>query len=289
MQFRKVQVKKKSSGQRSRSLQLYDASRHVGRRLPLHVRKRKIRILLFVLISIAVITLILLLSWGSRHSRIKVEEVIVTGVRELPQRVVEAFATTILNDGSFKIFSRNNIFLYPRSKIEEEILEEFPRAMAAIVSLSSIKDPSVVVEIKEREPHSLWCRSTSNCFFLDETGFIFAPAEGVIISGGNIYTGGIVGENPIGNSFLPNHFVKISKLIEGVRDLAIHVKTINVLNDADFSIIDNNGMHLKVSFNQSYEEILSNLKAILGSSAIKDKEIDYIDLRFGNRVYYKFK
>jgi hypothetical protein len=289
MQFRKVQVKKKSSGQRSHSLQLYGAPRHVGRRLPLHVRKRKIRILLFVLISIAVITLILLLSWGSRHPRINVSEVSVTGVSELPQKVVEAFAEGVLNDGNFRIFSRNNIFLYPRSKIEKELSSEFPRVMTASVSLASIIDPSLVIKIKERESHSLWCRSDRDCFLLDNTGFIFANAEGETISSGNIFTGGLVGENPIGYSFLPNHYVKISKLIEGVRDLSINVKSINILNDTDFSIIDNDDMHLKVSFNQSIEEVLSNLKAILGSSAIKDRDIEYIDLRFGNRVYYKFK
>lgn len=247
------------------------------------------RILLLVLVSIAVVTLVLLLSWASRHPRINVSEVSVTGVRELPQRVVEAFAENILNNGSFKIFSRNNIFLYPRSKIEREILSEFPRAMAASVSLSSIKDPSVVVEIKEREPHSLWCRSERDCFFLDETGFIFSEAEGVTLGGGNIFTGGFVGDSPVGSVLLPNHFSRVTKLIESVRGLGINVKSLDILNDTDFSITDSEGMQLRVSFSQSNDEIVSNLKAILGSSAIKDKDIEYIDLRFGNRVYYKFK
>jgi len=248
------------------------------------------RILVFVLTLIALATLIGLLSWTSRHPAIAVDEVRVVGAKELSKNELEAFSESILHEKEGIIFSRENMFLYPKRRIEKEIVEAFPRAMTASVSLASFKDPSLVVNIEERVAFALWCNEENTCFFIDRSGFIFAEADGVSPqSGMPIFKGGIVGNNPIGVSFLPNHFTRIYLLINEVEHMGIDVADTRVVNDDDYEINDAHGMSLKVRFVQTNEEIISNLRAILGSSALQGGSVEYIDLRFGNRVYYKLR
>ena len=72
--------------------------------------------------------------------------------------------------------------------------------------------------------------------------------------------------------------------------VGIGVESLEVLNDKDFAIHSDDGAKLLVSFSQENDEIISNLKAVQGSKALREGEgeLEYIDLRFGNRVYYKF-
>ena len=58
-------------------------------------------------------------------------------------------------------------------------------------------------------------------------------------------------------------------------------------NDENYEIVGEDGMALRIKFAQTNEDVISNLRAIMGSSALREQDIEYIDLRFGNRVYYK--
>jgi len=232
-----------------------------------------------------------LLAWGSRHPIIAVSEVEVNGTKVLSKKAVKGVAEDALNEDKKGIFSRKNIFLYPRKQIESGVLKAFPRAMTASVSLSSIKDPFIVVAVEEREPHSLWCGSAIDCYFVDKTGFVFAEAEKEnALKEANVFTGGLIDKDPIGSLLLPNHFLEITKLVESIEAIGVEVVSVNVLNDNDFSIMDESGMELRMSFSQSNEDIISNLKAVLGSKALREGQggLEYIDLRFGKRVYYRF-
>ena len=62
-------------------------------------------------------------------------------------------------------------------------------------------------------------------------------------------------------------------------------------NETDISVPLADGYYIKASFGEDPSELTKNLALILSSDAIKGKidELEYIDLRFGNRVYYKFK
>ena len=287
MSSRKVQVKKGNS-RRSRSLHLSGA--HTSqKRVPLSVRKRKIRIIISVLIILALVLLTGFLAWGSRHPVIAVEEVEVSGTKALSHTEVEEAAEAILNSDEKNIFSRKNIFLYPKKRIQEEVLRAFPRAMTASVALSSFKEPILILNIEERTAVALWCNE-ENCFLVDESGFIFAEADGIsLLKGFYEFKGGVVENSPIGVTLLPNHFSQVLRLLNEIENLGVDIVSVDVQNDEDYNIIDADEMVLRVKFSQPNYEVISNLKAIMGSSALRDQEVEYIDLRFGKRVYYKFK
>ena len=64
-----------------------------------------------------------------------------------------------------------------------------------------------------------------------------------------------------------------------------------LLNKQDFSISLAEGFSIKVSFGQDGGAIVKNLQLVLSTGSLQGKrnELEYVDLRFGNRVYYKMK
>jgi uncharacterized protein YgiB involved in biofilm formation len=65
----------------------------------------------------------------------------------------------------------------------------------------------------------------------------------------------------------------------------------SVQNEQDFWVPLVAGYVVKVSYGEDANTVVANLQLVLSSDALKDKqnEIEYVDLRFGNKVYYKLK
>ena len=63
----------------------------------------------------------------------------------------------------------------------------------------------------------------------------------------------------------------------------------HVESSQDFWVYLERGYYLKASFGEDPSQLVRNLNLVLSSSALtgKQDQIEYIDLRFGDRVYYK--
>ena len=65
--------------------------------------------------------------------------------------------------------------IYPRAALKKELIEAFPTFSKVSISRSSLA--ALHVAVRERQPQALWCAGMFGCFLVDETGFVFAPAE----------------------------------------------------------------------------------------------------------------
>ena len=63
-------------------------------------------------------------------------------------------------------------------------------------------------------------------------------------------------------------------------------------NAKEYDMYLNNGVSLYLSASSSFEDSLNNLALFLSSSSTKQTSINkfsYIDLRYGNKIYYKLR
>jgi hypothetical protein len=64
-----------------------------------------------------------------------------------------------------------------------------------------------------------------------------------------------------------------------------------IQSDEDFTVPLAQGFSIDASFGQDAGQLVNNLQLILSSSALQGQEqnLEYVDLRFGDRVYFKLK
>ena len=287
---RKVAIKKVRSG-RGKRRRTFFFTRPPEVRSGMRLAQRRRRELLVVIVLVLLVGLFIFgtLAWLSHHTRFEIRGVRVDGTRELSAEQVEAHAFSLIFDGSFRFFSQAHVWLYPKDEIRQSLLGAFPRVQSVALS----REGHVVhISISERKPHALWCREQGDgdCYHLDKEGVIFAHAEGMTIENGHTFSGAVVG-NPIGARFLPSNFGRIEGLIHMLAQAGLMVERLRVLNDQDFEMRTGDGFVIRAGFVQENGQIVSNAQTAIASEALsmRKNELEYIDVRFENRVYFKFK
>ncbi|RJR12587.1 FtsQ-type POTRA domain-containing protein [Candidatus Parcubacteria bacterium] len=225
--------------------------------------------------------------------RLSISNVAIAGTEQVsPDSVKTHVESTILTD-TFSFFSKKNIFLYPRTQLEASIREQFPRILSVRVERESLLAQAITVTVQERQAYGRWCRDSS-CYLLDEKGYIFADegASSPSVSARYTFHGALANaDTPIGQTFLPDTFSDVAILLGALEKGGFFPQHILMEDGKDFTIQVARGYSIRASLESKPHNIVHNLELILSSDALRGKEgeLEYVDLRFGNRVYYKFK
>ena len=103
--------------------------------------------------------------------------------------------------------------------------------------------------------------------------------------------------DPIGYTFVGAHMPGIVALLQLLGQAGFTPTGATVESDQDFLVpltpsqAGGHGFYIKASFGEDPGSIVSNLQLVLSSDALagKESELQYVDLRFGDRVYYKLQ
>jgi len=267
----------------------YSQKRH----LRLAQRKRK-RMVIFAVSCTACLALATGgLSWLSYQSAFNITRIAVSGAKEISEENVVRTVRDVLEDDKWHVFSRSNILLYPKDEILSALEQEYPRARSFTVSRVSLLEGALSVRIEEREPYALWCRDKEHteCFILDETGLIYAPMPNPADAHLFVFRGGFADTpDPSAMVFLSGYFDYVKSVREIFASSSEPTEFV-VINEKDYEVLFASGMRIIASFRQLPARVKQNMETVLSSDTLrgKEKSIDYIDLRFGNRVYFKMR
>jgi hypothetical protein len=261
----------------------------IQRKPKLRTRRRKVRVILAFVAIIVGAGAVYGFGELTYLPKYSINEVSVEGAENISSRLVQAFVETKINDGNYHLISRGNIFLYPKEVIAKSVPGYFPRILSANISRDSMLAQAIKVRIEERKPFARWCADKMTCFEMDSSGFIFEPST-TSTSGEIVFIGELEGANPIGQVFLPEKFDGVFLLLSRLKEQGFSATSVLVESEQDFSISLAEFV-LRVSFGQDANTLVRNLQLVLSSELLDGKRgsIEYIDLRFGNRVYYKNK
>lgn len=255
-------------------------------RVRLATRRRRARVVGAVIACLVAVGGVFGASFLSYHERFVINDINVVGTQALSAAAVESAFGSQVNDGVRHFFARSNIFFYPYSELQQKLLEQFPLMQAVSFSRASMLSQAITISVHEREPKYLWCSST--CYFMDAQGFIFAPATNP--GGFLIFRGGLVnGEDPLGQTFMRGRLEKLATIVEELKSSGFPAEGASVENEQDISIPLSSGYYVKTTITAMPDELSKNLNLAISSDRLVGKleQLEYVDLRFGNRVYYK--
>ncbi len=264
-------------------------------RRSLRARRRRARLILAGCAVLLIAGAAWGVSWASYLPRFTIQTVSVSGTDQLSPALVSAFIQTKLYPGTHPFIAPNDMFRFDEEKLGKDIEAFFPRVKSASISRPSFFSTDLEVRITERQPFALWCASDETCYQMDDSGFLFAAgpqASSTPTLSHYIFWGGVASStNPVGSSFVPAHLPGILSFMKLLPQADLAPLGATIVSDEDFDVPVSQGFYLKASFGEDAGALLSNLQLVLSSDALQGREgdLEYIDLRFGDKVYYKLK
>lgn len=195
---------------------------------------------------------------------------------------------------NFFLFSSKNIFFLKAKKIQEALLERFPEITN--VNLKRKFPDRLVIEIEERRPVAIFCQGESEdsqkCFFIDREGLIFEEVSEENRSDYLVIKSVKPGLTLLGGMVLPREdLTRFLEIRDGLKDnLNIPLEHVFQANEEKLIAKTSQGWEIYFNLREDVAKQLMNLGLVLEKEIGPEKRgsLEYIDLRFGSRVFYKF-
>lgn len=251
-------------------------------------RRRRL-VILTVIRTLFAVALFLVMWQASYVPWMRVDSVAVSGIKALPrEKMVERVGEEV--SGAYAgIFSKRNIFLVPKRTIESALVREFPRIREVRLAADGMRGLSL--SVVEREPEAILCRAKkTECFFMDGDGFVFAEAPQLAGTSFVRYEAALA-DVPLGKYFMSSRggFSELHQFVQSLGSLALFPKVVSLTGNSYVitARVLTRDIRLVVGGTVSYEQSYRNLEAILQDPKFSLDSVASIDLRFGNKVFFR--
>lgn len=238
--------------------------------------------------AVAVYTLL----FSSLH---QIDEVRVTGARDIGEDRVETAVREFLSRKIFRLFPGDNYFLFSGSRLEDDLADRFPKSDSVRVEKSF--PHSIGVFITERDRIFLWC-SGGPCFLVDGNGCT-ADARFAEQEMNEPFLVRFVDESAVpvapGECSIPSGLPETVLLLErGLREkfgFTVHLPASTpsrVAGEIRFRVEE--GWEVRANAAVPPEKTFSALRAVLETEIPEERreKLRYIDLRTENKAFYSF-
>jgi cell division septal protein FtsQ len=232
----------------------------------------------------------LLLAAGATHLPfLQIRAVEVSGTQTLATTTLEAYALERIKGNYFFTFPRRNIFLYPKQEIAQGLVSEHPELEAVDVHAATFH--SIAIKVIERQPKAHWCAG-SDCYRMDQNGVVYAQAgDEPLVK----YHGSVEGEGWLPKQYLtPDEFEALFALVDALsqKPEVGHVRDVWVDGLGDAEAVFESGFILKFALSDAGGDVFDRLNLALTAEPFTTNppgNFEYLDLRFGDKLYYKLK
>ncbi len=256
----------------------------------------------FLIILVLVAAIILALA---NWSKLRINQVVVEGAQIVKSEEIVGETKTFLAGQALPLIPKNHLWWYPAGELQADLMTKFPR-LASVKTFAEWPGQISVV-VTEREPTLLYC-GLDRCTFIDQTGRAYAPAP--TFSPGVFLTWSASTTLPN----LPFDLTKGASVSRLIATQKIFNKVFGLLKlpewrvnkfeqtpDHDFvfwvepkTSSTTKAVKWRILINQETspfdlgENLHTALSSILETKKITNlPKLDYVDLRFGKKVFYK--
>lgn len=246
---------------------------------------RKIVIWLFFFISI-----IYGFFFWMNHDSLKISNLEIIGNKFVDSSVVENIYNEEVSGKYFFVISKNNFFFIPEEKIKDRI-EKILSVDSVILSKEGFN--KLKIEISEYKPVATYCVEDS-CYFVNDKGVLFLKTPEFYVEDLIEIEGALSVETDLlGQNYSdPETFKNILETINLLSAEDIKIAKVRTDDFETYHLETLAGTDIMIEKEDNPEEVIDNLKAALVQESIHDIQFDnieYFDLRFEDKVFYKLK
>jgi len=294
------------------------------RLLELKKRRRKAFLNKILISGFGLLVIFILLAYLSRLNSLNIAEVQIVGNKIVDTEAIRTIVDEQITGKYLWLFPKTNILFYPENNIKNELQNKFKRLKEVSLSIESNK--VLLVSLVEQEAKYIWCganlpveidspnmnNNNQKYYFLNEDGYIFDEAP---YFSGEVYfkfygltdVGHLDSERstsvdiPLGSYFSKQNFKQLISFRDILVSIGLKPIALYATPDGDIQILLSDktpaGSGPKIIFraDSNFQNVAENLEAALNTEPLQSKfknnysSLQYIDLRFGNKVYDKFQ
>jgi cell division septal protein FtsQ len=221
-----------------------------------------------------------------RADFLQVKNLAVIGTQEVSQTQIKIAVQNYLAGNKFFVIPKSNIFFINKNQLAGVLLSDFTRIEKVNIN-KQFFDKGIEFNISERSSDFLWCNS--ECYFMTKNGLVFQSQPTLASRDKIIFTGILQGDPLMKNFATSEQMQKYLKFIDAFKNAQIEIISINVESEDKATVKTNIG---DIIFNpQDSDIVISAQNAIVLVNNLKAKNpsirFNYIDTRFGNKMFYK--
>ncbi|MBT9175554.1 MAG: Cell division protein FtsQ [candidate division WS2 bacterium] len=276
------------------------SSARAGERLKKRRRSRRRHLLIALAVFLLIVSGALI--WGFWQSAVRISHIQIFGA----DQSFAAYATNAMQGSYLGMIPRDSTFFFPASRIRANILA----AHSDIAAVSIFRDglTGISIKINDRAPIARWCGSTldatrlnlgADCYLFDASGVIFAPAatSTQTINTFILYAPleGTRGGPPVASEIAPlRATIAQAEKLPAAFDFARQLDTLGspvthvVLRDDEVDDYLTSGTRITYVLGKEHTAFTALVSA-RDNLNLTDGSIEYIDLRFDGKVYFKRK
>jgi len=230
---------------------------------------------------------------------VRVATIDISGVESVTMAELREAVRNKLSGTYLFVIPKDSIFFYPKRTIEQSLIERFPELKSVAVRAENFD--TLAVAVAERSPQALWCgagASSTGCVLMDEGGVVYAPAADFSGDAYVQYFGTVtplLAGAPLATQYLTEkNYRELSALVVAIgetqKDDPIGQVVVDENNDVriyfwkDFLLI--------FSLNDNSADVYERFTLALTAEPFTTHalpDFEYLDLRFGDKLYYKLK
>lgn len=219
----------------------------------------------------------------------QVEKIIVTGEEKVAKENLELLVEKKL-EKKILFFKTKSIFLVNLNEVKKDILNNFP--YIAEVEISRGFPDALNIIVVERFGLTSWCQA-EQCFLVDNEGVVFEEIFDIDPKVFQIKNLVQVPELKLGDKVIEKE--KLNQILDiksKLRDnQKISLTAITIVSEKRLNIKTLEGWEIYFNPQGQLEWQLTKLRAVLEEEILPEnrKNLEYIDLRFGNLAPYKYQ
>ena len=230
--------------------------------------------------------------WYLFSERFKIQDVEISGARRVSEDALRENAFMLLEQKYLYILPKNFIWTVDKAGMARDLKKSFPSIKDIEVRRKFFR--TITISFREYEQWGVLChREPEECFWVDRDGALFESApsfSGLIVP--KIKDKRSI-DYTIGGRYLS---AELMKLITFFNERTLSDNNLQSLQfaidekDETLQLKTRGGWDILLLASNDPEAAYKNLTLAL-LHEIKDRvaDLDYIDLRFGSRIFYKFK
>jgi hypothetical protein len=262
----------------------------------LYIRRRRQRTIILSAIFIFVLLILVGIVSLLRAPFLRIKDVRVEGAESVSTSTIADLLKRKISGSYALLFPKDDLLFYPKKELASVLLTQYPQIRTATVRADLTG--TLNVSVFERAPEALWCGEgeSSNCFLMDSSGVVYKRSDS--LSSVSVEYKGDLQDN---GSKLPVQFLTpttfesleaLSKVLgaQAVKAGSGNLEFVSVESDSTVRVHFSSGFEILFTMTDDAGKVADHFLLALTAAPLQNvplSNFQYLDLRFGNKIYYK--